>query len=313
MTRGAHGRLRHTASLALMALSGCAGLGYQIVWTQQSALWLGHEAAAVLAVVTAFFGGIALGALALGAHIERSAHPRRWYAACEAVIGLWGLLLIFLMAPFSGWVLDLIGVQPTPLWQWTVAFSATLVLLLPATAAMGATLPAMERVMAQAGIEGRSIAAHYAANTAGAVAGVLVTAFWWVPAFGLAHTAGLCVALNLLCAAAALVVLPHSSAPALQTIARPAVGACRAGAPGLHRPAGHRLRGAGGAGAEPGHRRHGLHLRDAAGGLPRRQRARGGGVSAMGNTVARPRPLGRSTAVGVGRGLPARQRQPLGR
>ena len=219
MTPDAHGRLRHTASLALMALSGCAGLGYQIVWTQQSALWLGHEAAAVLAVVTAFFGGIALGALALGARIERSAHPQRWYAACEAVIGLWGLLLIFWMAPFSGWVLDLIGAQPTPLWQWTMAFSATFVLLLPATAAMGATLPAMERVMAQVGVEERSIAAHYAANTAGAVAGVLVTAFWWVPAFGLAHTAGLCVALNLLCAAAALAVLPQPSAPAPQTIA----------------------------------------------------------------------------------------------
>jgi hypothetical protein len=42
-----------------MVASGFAGLGYQIVWTQQSALWLGHEAAAVLAVVAAFFGGFA--------------------------------------------------------------------------------------------------------------------------------------------------------------------------------------------------------------------------------------------------------------
>jgi spermidine synthase len=49
-----------------MVASGFAALGYQIVWTQQSALWLGHEAAAVLAVVAAFFGGLAVGALALG-------------------------------------------------------------------------------------------------------------------------------------------------------------------------------------------------------------------------------------------------------
>src|SRR3954451_8579275 len=53
-------------ALALMLMSGFAALGYQIVWTQQSALWLGHEAAAVLAVITAFFGGIALGAFFLG-------------------------------------------------------------------------------------------------------------------------------------------------------------------------------------------------------------------------------------------------------
>src|SRR5215471_11464106 len=46
-------------ALAVMVASGFAGLGYQIVWTQQSALWLGHESAAVLAVVAAFFGGLA--------------------------------------------------------------------------------------------------------------------------------------------------------------------------------------------------------------------------------------------------------------
>lgn len=38
-------------ALALMFASGFAGLGYQIVWTQQAGLWLGHEAAAVLGVV----------------------------------------------------------------------------------------------------------------------------------------------------------------------------------------------------------------------------------------------------------------------
>ena len=68
----------------LMAASGFAGLGYQIVWTQQSALWLGHETAAVLAVVAAFFGGLAVGALSLGARIDRSARPARWYAALRS-------------------------------------------------------------------------------------------------------------------------------------------------------------------------------------------------------------------------------------
>ena len=39
--------------------------------------------------------------------------------------------------------------QPAPAWQWSVAFCGTFLLLLPATAAMGATLPAMERLTAQ--------------------------------------------------------------------------------------------------------------------------------------------------------------------
>ena len=41
-----HGR--RAAALGVMLASGFAGLGYQLVWTQQSALWLGHEAAALL-------------------------------------------------------------------------------------------------------------------------------------------------------------------------------------------------------------------------------------------------------------------------
>lgn len=199
------------ASLVLMMASGFAGLGYQIVWTQQCALWLGHESAAVLAVVAAFFGGLSLGALVMGPHIERSRYPVRWYAVCEVVIALWSLLLSVLMLHFNGWVLEVIGVQPSPMWHWTIAFCGTFLLLLPATVAMGATLPAMERVTAQLRVEGRSIAAHYAANTFGAVLGVLATAFWLVPELGLSFTTMICVALNLLCAAISLVALPHNT------------------------------------------------------------------------------------------------------
>ena len=195
-------------ALGLMIASGFAALGYQIVWTQQSALWLGHETAAVLAVVAAFFGGLAFGALALGPRIDRSTNPARWYAACEAVIGSWSLALALLMIPFSRWLLALTGAQPSAAWQWSVAFCGTFVLLLPATAAMGATLPAMERVMARMRRQGASIAALYAGNTFGAVLGVLAVAFWLVPEFGLWRTAAICAALNLLCAAVMLRLAP---------------------------------------------------------------------------------------------------------
>ena len=47
------------------------------------------------------------------------------------------------------------------------------------------------------------IAALYASNTFGAVLGVLATAFWLVPELGLTRSAGVCAALNVLCALAA--------------------------------------------------------------------------------------------------------------
>ena len=195
-------------SLALMAASGFAGLGYQIVWTQQCAAWLGHESAAVLAVVAAIFGGLAVGALALGPRIERSAVPLRWYAGCEAAIAAWAGVLALAMPGVGEWLLQVTGPEPTPVGQWAIAFTGTFVLLLPATAAMGATLPAMERLGAQLGGAGRSIAAHYASNTLGAVAGVLATAWWLVPTLGLVRTAAICIAANAACALAALRWLP---------------------------------------------------------------------------------------------------------
>lgn len=189
---------------ALMVASGFAGLAYQIVWTQQSTAWLGHESAAVLAVVAAFFGGLALGALTLGSRIDRSARPARWYAACEIVIGVWSLTLAALLEPASSALLSLLGPQPSAAWHWFVAFFGTLLLLLPATMAMGATLPAMERVFATTSSRSISISALYAANTTGAVVGVAAAAFWLVPQFGLARSAIACALLNFACAAVAL-------------------------------------------------------------------------------------------------------------
>ncbi len=208
---------RRRAALGLMLASGFAGLGYQIVWTQQCALWLGHESAAVLAVVAAFFGGLGLGALTLGRLASRSAHPARWYAALEVTIAAWSLVMAWLLGPISQWMLNLMGDQPSALWQWSVAFVGSLLLLLPATVAMGATLPAMERLIAGAGAgegegaeefstsksEGKFFAALYASNTFGAVIGVLATALWLIPEMGLARTATVCAALNVFCAAVA--------------------------------------------------------------------------------------------------------------
>ena len=81
------------SALGLALLSGFAGLSYEIIWTQQLSLGLGHELVAVLAVLAAFFGGLALGALSLGRAIERSTRPARGYAACEALLAGWALVL----------------------------------------------------------------------------------------------------------------------------------------------------------------------------------------------------------------------------
>ena len=209
-----------------MGMSGFAGLGYQIVWTEQFGVWLGHDIVAVLAVVAAFFGGLGLGACLLAKPVAASTRPLAWYAGCETAIAVWGLMLSWLMPAAGAWLAALTGPQPSALWQWTLAFIGPFLLLLPATCAMGATLPAIERITARLRSEGYAIGGLYAANTLGAVFGVLASAFVLVPWIGLTRTAQVCVALNLLCAALALkrfgaaaVAVPPPPEPAAASLA----------------------------------------------------------------------------------------------
>lgn len=196
-----------------MVMSGFAGLGYQIIWTQRCALWLGHESAAVLAVIGAFFGGVSLGSFIADPRVRASTRAAYWYAACELLIACWSIVLAFAARPFSALVLRWIGAEPSSLWHWSAAFGGTFLLLLPATAAMGATLPVMERIATQLASGRAQIAALYAANTFGAVVGVLASAFLLVPRLGLTTGAICCAALNVICAVLALTLLPRRNEP----------------------------------------------------------------------------------------------------
>lgn len=184
----------------LMLASGFAGLGYEMVWTQMLAVALGHEAVAVLAVLAAFFAGLAVGALLLDARIRRSASPARLYVLLELMIGAWALALVVLIPRFNNAVFMLLGEQPATAWHWAVAFVGTFLLLLPATAAMGATLPAMERVFARFRANGFAIGGLYAANTAGAMLGTVAGTFVLARLLGFQATLMTLAAVNILCA-----------------------------------------------------------------------------------------------------------------
>ncbi|MEL7450017.1 MAG: fused MFS/spermidine synthase [Pseudomonadota bacterium] len=191
---------RRALFYAVMMASGFAGLGYEMVWTRMLAVSLGHEIVAVLAVLAAFFVGLALGAIALSRRVAQSRTPHRWYAALELGIAVWAVALVWLLPAFNAAVPRLMGAEPGPVLHWGVAFGATLLLLLPATAAMGATLPAMERAFEGIAGKGKRVAGLYAANTFGAVAGIVATTFVLAPALGYGNTLLLCAAVNFACA-----------------------------------------------------------------------------------------------------------------
>jgi spermidine synthase len=171
-------------------------------------------------VLSAFFIGMALGAWALHGRLSRSTYPAKWYAFFEAIIGIWALLLAYYLPTISAMAVTLLGDDPSPQRQWLIAFAVPAFSLLPATLAMGATLPALERWMSQYSSDGWVMGGVYAANTLGAALGVLLTAFLFAPKFGYLTTGLVMVAVNFSCASLALVLdqkrsdfqnLPHST------------------------------------------------------------------------------------------------------
>jgi spermidine synthase len=194
----------------LFFLSGLAGLGYQLIWGRMLTAGLGHELPALLAVLAAFMCGLALGAWGLDRTVSGSGVPARWYGVLELVIGGWGALTVVLIPVANSLALGWIGVDPSGLRHGLVAFGVPLLVLLPATAAMGATFPAMERFVSNLALDRRCVGGLYAVNTLGAVLGILLATWWLMPVFGMGASALLFAAINLLCGFAAL-GLPHGT------------------------------------------------------------------------------------------------------
>ncbi len=184
-------------------LSGFAALIYQTAWTRQFSLVFGTSELAVATVLAAYMGGLALGAWAVERWLPRVTRPVRTYAVLELGIEISAVVLVPLLILGSDWLLQtLFGHQPSPPDSSAVGtslfylISAFIVLAVPTTL-MGATLPLLARYAVRRDVEiGPRIGMLYGLNTAGAVAGALLTAFWLLPAFGLSNSVRIAALIN---------------------------------------------------------------------------------------------------------------------
>ncbi|AKC72487.1 spermidine synthase [Pandoraea oxalativorans] len=191
----------------LLVLSGASALVFQMVWIRQLSLVVGVEVHAVSIAISAFFGGLAFGGWYFGRRADRVANPMRLYAALEAAVALTAIVSTLILAraavPFA-WLEAHVGLA-----AWVLPF----VLVGVPAVFMGGTLPVLMRSRgAIDGYVGHAGARLYAANTVGAVVGVLAVPFWLIPSFGMQGTAGVAAGLNFLLALAAIVASRRTSA-----------------------------------------------------------------------------------------------------
>ncbi|HEY3176772.1 MAG TPA: fused MFS/spermidine synthase [Candidatus Polarisedimenticolia bacterium] len=194
--------------LLLITLSGCASLIYEVVWTRRLTILFGASTWAVATVIAGFLGGLAAGAWALGPLIDRSRRPLRAYALLEAGIGLYALVFPELAGAITQ-VYVAIGPSLSGSFTLRTLLRAVLavVVILPPTALMGATLPAMCQFVARRPPAlGRDLGVICALNTLGAAAGALLAGFVLIGSLGLSGTMRATAALNLALAITAFVL-----------------------------------------------------------------------------------------------------------
>jgi spermidine synthase len=162
--------------LASFFVSGAAGLIYQVVWTRYLSLFLGHTSYAVVAVLIAFMGGLAIGNAWLGAKVDSLQRPLLFYAMLEFGIGLYAAVFPRYYDVLHGIYVGLVRqTEWTGNTLLTLKFLFACAAILPPTILMGATLPALTKYVTRSLAELRGkVAALYAINSTGAVVGTLM-------------------------------------------------------------------------------------------------------------------------------------------
>jgi spermidine synthase len=196
--------------LLLLAVgSGVAALIYEIVWFQLLELSLGSSAVSLAVILGTFMGGTCLGSFILPRLIPPHRNPLQVYAVIEIGIGVLGLLVLLLI-PIAGSIYTVASGYGLSgfLLRGIVAAAC----LLPPTMLMGATLPALARLVEGPPSGVSQLGLLYGANIAGAVMGSLLTGFYLLRMFDVTTATIIAVGINLAVAGVAFAVSSSGSA-----------------------------------------------------------------------------------------------------
>lgn len=181
-------------AVAAYFVSGFVGLALEIVVHRVLAILAGSSVYAFSVMLAAFLAGIAGGAAAVARWADRARRPLALlgFALCWLAFGIGLARRLFTAGGWTALGRWAAGVPVLNGWAYGFELAACLLILLPATLALGASVPFVARVAALAPdrLAGR-FGAAYAFNTAGAVLGAALGGLVLVPGLGTAGALGL--------------------------------------------------------------------------------------------------------------------------
>src|SRR5688572_18751771 len=200
--------------LAVAFFTGLASFVYEISWIRMLSLVLGASTHSFEVMLATFIFGLALGGLAVRRRVDTVVEPVRLLAWVQVAMGLAAAATLPVYDFTFGLMEALLkGLARTDagylLFNLSGAAIAGLVML-PATFCAGMTLPLITGALLRRGAGEAAIGQVYAANTFGAIAGVLIAVHIGLPLLGLKGTVIAGAAVDV---ALGLVLLRHLMRP----------------------------------------------------------------------------------------------------
>lgn len=198
------------AVLVSTCLSGAAALIYEVAWTRELSLVFGSTVYAVSMMLAAFMSGLSLGGVIGGRMADRGGLSTvRRLAFLEFGIGFFGILSIPLIRMLPGLYFSMHRAIQTPGWTFfIVQLALSFIVMLVPTTLMGATFPIVSRVNIRSTERmGQAVGDAYSLNTLGSIGGSISAGFLLVPLLGVKGAIFAAATLNIVVAAALLLVL----------------------------------------------------------------------------------------------------------
>lgn len=203
--------------LPVFFLSGFAALIYEVIWARMLTLVFGSTVEAVSAVVAAFMAGLAMGSYFMGKWADRRSNTLFIYSITELCIGIASLslyfIILFIPDMYSSFH-ETININNNLTLFHGGTYILEFILIFVPTTLMGATFPLMVKsYVTSRNYVGEGMSVIYTINTLGAVFGTFFTGFLLIPWLGIRATVFIAVSINILLAAASILINRFQSPP----------------------------------------------------------------------------------------------------
>jgi spermidine synthase len=177
---------------AVALLTGLASFVYEICWIRMLSLVLGASTHSFELMLSVFILGLALGGFAVRLRVDTTANPGRLLGWVQVAMGLAALATLPAYDATFGlmeWLMKGLSRNEAGYLFFNLSGQAVAAfVMLPATFCAGMTLPLITGALLRLGAGESAIGKVYAANTLGAIGGVLLAVHVGLPLLGLKGT-----------------------------------------------------------------------------------------------------------------------------